>query len=219
MSRPLLYDVFSGAGGAAVGYDRAGFRVVGIDNRPQPRYPFDFVQMDAFDFFAAVARGDFEEPAAWHCSPPCQRWSALRNAGAGASAPALIDATRAALTTTGRPWVIENVPGAPLRSPVVLCGTMFGLTLYRHRGFEASFLILAPPHPRHPERVPDAGRGASARGFISVAGNVGDIRAAERAMGIDWMRREELVQSIPPAYTFHVGTFLMTAVLARRDAA
>jgi DNA (cytosine-5)-methyltransferase 1 len=154
MDKPLLYDVFSGAGGAAKGYQRAGFRVVGIDSKPQPRYCGDgFICMDAFEFFDHVQRGDYPQPDAWHCSPPCQGYSRMRHLPwlKDKQYPMMIEATRAALQATGKPYIIENVEGAPLENAVMLCGTMFGLKVYRHRLFETSFFMLSFPHTTHQE--------------------------------------------------------------------
>ena len=161
MDKPLLYDVFCGAGGCSAGYVKAGFRVVGIDNRPQPRYLASgaehFIQMDAFDFFADYLRGKFTRVAAFSCSPPCQAYSALKHL-AHAGHPELVDETREALQRTGKPYVIENVVGAPLRWPLMLCGSMFwletpcGAQLRRHRLFESNLLLMSPGHCRHGER-------------------------------------------------------------------
>lgn len=231
-ARPRLLDLFSGAGGAAVGYARAGFDVTGVDNRPQPRYPFAFHQADALEFVARHGRA-FD---AIHASPPCQAYSRMRHLPwlRDRRYPELIAATRAALAATGRPWVIENVEGAPLVSGIMLCGTMFGLKVYRHRWFESSLLLLAPPHRTH-RVVIGSGRmlnnrakpnaagwvslpgkapvnGPRAGGYHPPVGRSPGMDAARAAMGIDWMRRDEMAQAIPPAYTEHVGLHLMAAV-------
>lgn len=217
--RPRLLDLFSGAGGAARGYQMAGFHVTGVDNRPQPRYAGDvFVLGDAIEFVRQHGHG-FD---AIHASPPCQQFTPLR-AVHGKTYPDLIAATRAALVASGAPWVIENVPGAPLHSGITLCGTMFDLRVYRHRRFESSVLMLQPEHPPH--LVKAGGHKAQrqrkahylAGGFVTITGNVGSYCGP--AMGIDWMTGEELSQAIPPAYALHVGAQLMTAVLARKAAA
>lgn len=211
-ARPRLLDLFSGAGGAARGYQLAGFHVTGVDHIRQPRYAGDvFVLADALDYCAAHGH----EYDAIHASPPCQGYSRMRHLPwlRDRDYPLLIDPTRAALEATGRPWVIENVADAPLRSGMTLCGTMFGLRVYRHRRFESSVLLLAPPHPRHEVVI---GRGrmlndrakANARGFVSLVGKNG-IAAARAAMGIDWMTGDELSQAIPPAYTAWIGRQLM----------
>jgi len=146
--RPRLLDLFAGAGGAAMGYHRAGFEVVGVDIKPQPRYPFEFHQADALTFpvqgFQAI-----------HASPPCQRYSTLRHLPwlKGREYWDSIPPTRAFLQASGLPWLIENVEFAPLCG-IILCGTMFGLPIYRHRRFEASFLLMAPDHEKHQVHYP-----------------------------------------------------------------
>ncbi|HEY4895226.1 MAG TPA: DNA cytosine methyltransferase [Solirubrobacteraceae bacterium] len=209
MSRPRLLDLFCGAGGAAMGYHGAGFDVVGVDINPQPHYPFEFHQADALTFpldgFDAI-----------HASPPCQRYSVatLFHRGAQGTHPDLVDPTRQRLIEADVPWVIENVMGAPLRNPVMLCGTMFaGLRVYRHRNFEADPPIYFPPmHEWHPERAAEVGRRVPAHGWMTVAGHFSDVKAASLAMGIDWMTRDELRQAIPPAYTEWVGAQLLRAM-------
>lgn len=214
--RPLLYDVFSGAGGATRGYQRAGFRVIGVDNRPQPRYVGDgFVQMDAFAFFAAVARGEYEPPAAWHCSPPCQGYSLSRNNGCHADAPRLIPQTRDALVATGLPYVIENVEGARrfMEEPVLICGAALGLgalgfDLSRHRLFETNWpLFVAPCCHRRGHTIGVYGNGTNSYHREKTGGNL-SIAVLREAMGIDWMPRRELSQAIPPAYCELIGAQL-----------
>ena len=197
-----LLDLFCGAGGAAMGYHRAGFEVVGVDIKPQPHYPFEFHQADALtyplDGFDAI-----------HASPPCQAysWAARRWDIPRAD---LVDATRDLLLVAGLPWVIENVPGAPLRGPAILCGRMFDLPLIRHRLFETDWQLW--PLPGHPRCVGliKAGKAVTVAGHggDNVRGNGG--RAAKRAaMGIDWMDDTELNEAIPPAYTEWIGVQLM----------
>jgi len=125
-----------------MGYARAGFEVVGVDINPQPRYPFEFHQADALDYL----REHGHRFDAVHASPPCQAYSETRKIQSNEH-PELIPPTRAALQRVGLPWVIENVPGSPLIDPVELCGAMFGLRVYRHRLFEASFPVTVPEHP------------------------------------------------------------------------
>lgn len=225
---PRLLDLFCGAGGAAMGYHRAGFDVVGVDIKPQPRYPFTFVQGDALAFVAANG-SQFD---AIHASPPCQGYSRLRHLPwlKGRTWPLLIDPTRELLTATGKPWIIENVEDAPLDG-AVLCGRMFGLPIYRHRRFESSMLLLWPEHTKHDQvighgrMINDRRKGtlnASSRkgawgqsGIITVAGGQFKKADGERALGIDWMTVNELAQAIPPAYTEYLGHQLMTAVQQR----
>jgi DNA (cytosine-5)-methyltransferase 1 len=127
MTRPRIADLFCKAGGAGMGYYRAGFDVVGVDIEPQPRYPFEFVQADALTF-------DLDGFDAYHASPPCQGFSAMKRATKVEHAD-LLTPTRARLLATGRPFVLENVEGAPLHEPWKLCGTQFGLKTRRHRLF------------------------------------------------------------------------------------
>lgn len=213
-SKPRLLDLFCCAGGAGVGYARAGFEVVGVDIEPQPRYPFEFIQADALGLDPEfVATFD-----AIHASPPCQSYSDLAKRNGNADAwPRLIDPTRDLLIASGRPWVIENVEGAPLRNPVVLCGTMFpGLRVLRHRLFEANFPIVAPPHGKHPKvhtfdkRKSHYGKTNDMIDFVQVTGGGNcTIAAAKDAMGITWMTKNEMNESIPPAYTKLIGEQLL----------
>ena len=217
MSRPRLLDLFCGAGGTTAGYYRAGFDVTGVDIAKQPNYMFRAHKADAVTFpldgFDAV-----------HASPPCQSYSGMTNCRPGVSGeyPQLIDVMRDRLAAWGGPWVIENVAGSGLASQddllgthgLLLCGAMFGLPLYRHRLFEASFPMCAPNHPRHDVPASKAGHWKPGT-IISVAGNCAPIALARQAMGIGWMTRDELAESIPPAYTEYIGASLVAAVLER----
>jgi DNA (cytosine-5)-methyltransferase 1 len=223
MTRPLCYDVFSGAGGAGYGYQQAGFRVIGIDNRPQSRYPCDgFIRMDAFEFFDAVERGEYPLPDLWHASPPCQAHTTLRVMWNARDHVDLVGPTRDRLRRSGVPYVIENVPGAPLIDPIRLCGSSFGLgvdvydgwrQLRRHRLFETSFPMLQPAcvhrtgtigiygdHARDRRRKP----GVRERGIDFP--NSDRIAIGRTAMGMPWAEQwRELSQAIPPAYTRFIG--------------
>lgn len=214
-TRKRLLDLFCCAGGAAVGYRRAGFDVVGVDIRPQPRYPFEFHQADALAFVAEYGR-EFD---AIHASPPCQEHSTLtkgnRPRGVGRAHSDLIPATRAALEATGRPYVIENVTSAPLRPDAVLCGLMFGLGVFRHRLFElGGWAMLSPAHPVHRgHRVAGWRHGARHEGDMvavyGAGGGKGSVTDWQAAMGIDWTGdRAELAEAIPPAYTGFIGANL-----------
>ncbi|WP_326945730.1 DNA methylase [Amycolatopsis sp. NBC_01307] len=208
--RPLLLDLFCKAGGAAKGYHDAGFDVIGVDIEPQPHYPYAFYQADALDF---IARHGTEFDAI-HASPPCQAFT-LAQRIQRRTHPDMIVPTRTALVATGRPWVIENVEGAPLHQPITLCGAMFpGLNVYRHRLFETSFPVTAPPEPAHREPLTKMGRPPRPGDRMHVVGNFSGVRQARAAMGIDWMARNELSEAIPPAYTRHIGTALLARLAA-----
>lgn len=208
--RPRLLDLFCGAGGCSVGYSRAGFEVVGVDHEPQPRYPFEFVQADAL--IALAGKAFVAEFDAIHASPPCQAYSvsAQSRRNAGHAYPDLLAPTREALTASGLPWVLENVPLAPMRPDYRLCGCQFGLNLRRQRWFETSWnaFDLTPPC-NHPYPVPSVvGHGTPSwvRAQLGYNPTIHDYRAS---MGIDWMNRNELSQAIPPAYTEHIGASLL----------
>lgn len=226
MTRPLLLDLFCGDGGAAKGYHDAGFDVVGVDIAPHPLYPFDFVQMDAFEY---MANTDLSRFAAFHGSPPCQAFCVLRHLTKGVY-PELVSETREAFELTGKPYVIENVIGAPLRNTVTLCGTMFrlktecGAELRRHRKFETNWTVWSVPYCRHGQSR-RKGLTTVANRVISITGNTPQrqivrnvtretftVNAARIAMGIDWMTMKGLSQAIPPAYTKFIGDQLMREV-------
>ncbi len=213
--KPTLLDLFCCAGGAAMGYHMAGFEVVGVDVMPQPNYPFRFIQDDAMGL-------DREWMASFdviHASPPCQHYSVLaKRTRCGDDWPDLVAAVREMLKATGRPYVIENVVGAPLRDYIVLCGTMFeGLRVIRHRLFESN-VPIAPPGPcgPHPlchtldKRKNHYGKTDEMVDFVQVNGGGNcSVKAARDAMGIDWMTKGQLNEAIPPAYTKHVGLQLI----------
>lgn len=194
-------DLYCKAGGCSAGYARAGFEMTGVDIEPQTRYPFRFVLSDALEYVEAHGHEyDFI-----HASPPCQAHTSLRGRW-GREYADLISVTRAALIATGKPYIIENVPGAPLLNPITLCGSMFGLKVIRHRLFETSPVIWWPPGQcEHPFGA--VGRqGHRAKGeWMTVTGHFSDVPKAQRAMGIDWMTQSELAQAIPPVYTQWIG--------------
>ncbi len=220
--RPRLLDLFCCAGGAGTGYSSAGFEVVGVDNKPQPRYPFPFIQADAMALDPSfIALFD-----AVHASPPCQSYSDLAKRNGNAAAwPRLVDPVRDMLMRSGLPYVIENVEGAPLRDPVILCGTMFeGLRVIRHRLFETNFPLVAPPHSKHPlvhtfdKRKSHYGKTNDMRDFVSVNGGGNcTVAAARDAVGIDWMTKNELNEAIPPIYTRFIGEQLLSYLRAEKN--
>lgn len=206
-----LLDLFCGAGGAGMGYYRAGWDVLGVDITPQPSYPFPFVQADALEY----ARAHGNKFDVIHASPPCQEYSITKSLK-GKTYPDLILPTREVLCQLAKPYVIENVEGAPLINPIMLCGTMFGLRVLRHRLFETSFWFWPPYTCQHDgkatgnrlrrkgiTRTPSFADGYK---FITVAGNNYLSAEGAEAMGIDWMKsKKELSQAIPPAYTEYIG--------------
>jgi DNA (cytosine-5)-methyltransferase 1 len=207
--RPLLLDLFCKAGGAGMGYHRAGFDVVGVDIEPQPRYPFAFIQADALEFLGSLLGGQHGF-AAVHASPPCQAYTAMRSRWPDRDYPELIGPTRELLERIGLPYVIENVEGAPLQDPIMLCGSMFpGLEVRRHRLFECSFPVTRP-HCDHAGQGPvvgvygNTGAGGN-RGLERRRGRTNGVADWRRAMGVDWMTAKELTQAIPPAYTEFIG--------------
>jgi DNA (cytosine-5)-methyltransferase 1 len=220
--KPRLLDLFCCAGGAGMGYARAGFEVVGVDLSAHPNYPFEFIQADAL----TLDRDFLESFDAVHASPPCQSYSDLaRRNGNAHMWPRLIEPTRDLLNSLGVPWIIENVEGAPLIDPVVLCGTMFpGLRVIRHRLFESNVDLDVPPHGRHPlvfthdKRKAHYGRLDQNTSFVQVTGGGNcTIANARDALGIDWpMTKNELNESIPPAYTEYLGKQLIEHVRDRQ---
>lgn len=201
---PRLLDLFCCQGGAGMGYHRAGFRVVGVDIAPQPRYPFSFYHRDALNFLKTYGKR-FD---AVHASPPCQAFTNAQKIR-GNRHPDLLAPVRELLLDLGKPYVIENVPQAPLKNPAELCGAMFGLRTYRHRLFETNWDLVAPEHPKHTARTTKMGRSPVPGEFMHVVGNFSGVEAAKEAMGIDWMTRDGLRESIPPAYTEHIGRQLL----------
>lgn len=217
MSRPRLLDLFCGAGGAGMGYHRAGFEVVGVDIAPQPNYPFEFHQGDALDFAAEHWR-EFD---AIHASPPCQGYLNLRRVnkaqGRADWHQRLIATTRWRLEATRLPYVIENVQDArrAMRDPLRICGTGLWLPLRRHRLFESNVPLegVACRHDRYIE--PKYWTGWRPNGehrlstVVQVYGNAGGREHWPAAMGIDWMTPREMCEAIPPAYTEHIGRQLV----------
>lgn len=203
---PRIADLFCGAGGAGMGLHRAGFEVIGFDIAPQPRYPFEFHQQDTL----TVDLSGFD--AVW-ASPPCQlhTMAGQQWRRAGVEYPDLIEPTRRRLMATGKPYIIENVPRAPLVSPIILNGAMFGMRIRRTRLFECSFdppFFLIPREGKSSfrmDRIPTD--------IITPVGHFSGVAMAQNEMGIDWMTRKELSQAIPPAYSEFLGLQLMRVLL------
>ena len=195
-----VLDLFCGGGGGAKGYYDAGCEVVGVDNQPQPRYPFPFVRADALCYAILYGR-KFD---LIHASPVCKRYSSItKTAGTQLNYRDSIGITRKVLKWLGVPYVIENVPGAPLINPLMLSGTMFGLNVIRHRLFECNPPILfAPASCQHIKPVVKHGRKPDRKKhYAAVTGHFSDVEFAQESMGIDWLGQKELAQAIPPAYT------------------
>ncbi|WP_326678634.1 DNA methylase [Streptomyces sp. NBC_01237] len=224
--RPRLLDLFSCAGGAAMGYHRAGFEVTGVDIADRPNYPFTFVRADALDHLAAlITSGDIARYAAVHASPPCQAGCALTvgtnaSRGWGRTHVQLIPDLRALLDATGLPYVIEQPNGkAPVRADLRLCGEMFGLGVLRHRVFElgGGWSVPQPEHRPHRGYVRGYRHGVYRDGPYVAAYGAGGGKATvpemQTAMGITWTDvREELTEAIPPAYTERIGSAFLTRV-------
>lgn len=215
-----ILDLFCKAGGASMGYRRAGWDVVGVDIEPQPHYPFEFVQADAL-LLDADWLCQFD---AIHASPPCQSFTVYRNCRPGLEPkwPDLIEPTRALLVASGLPWVMENVPGAPLINPIQLCGTSFRIPVRRHRLFESSDALTAPPcaHHRFTERrFPGSTNRPNGRTVCNVGEYRVPLAVQKECMEVDWdVTLHELSEAIPPAYTEHIGHQLAEIVEMGRDA-
>lgn len=212
--KPLLLDLYCCAGGAGDGYAAAGFQVIGVDNTPQPNCPYRFRYGDALDALRKVIAGEMGWVGfdAIHASPPCQTRTAYkrRGAGVGEGYEDHIAQVQELLAETGLPYVIENVPTAPLRDPVVLCGSMFGLDVRRHRLFETNWPLTAPPcnhQAQAPNRFPGAtNRASMSRATVEVGVWRIPLDVQKRAMGIDReITLRELSEALPPAYTEHIG--------------
>lgn len=221
-----LLDLFCGAGGCATGYHRAGFDdITGVDAVHMPRYPFRFVQSDAIEYLTAlIDSGEIAEFDLIHASPPCQRYSVTASL-ATREYPDLVEPVRNLLMASGKPFVIENVVGAPLFNPLLLCGTMFpGLLVRRHRLFECRPPIWFPPAACcHWGRATGSGSARNGQSgtnsiaddkfdFVTVVGNNYLADEGRMAMGIDWMIKAELSQAIPPAYTEYIGRQMLKAI-------
>lgn len=199
-----LLDLFCGAGGACAGYMIAGFDVDGVDKVNQPNYPGTFYQGDAIDYVLSHHH-DYD---VIHASPPCQRYSVTGNMYDNSDYPDMLDEVRNILVKIGKPYVIENVPGSPMKNYITLTGDMFGLRVLRMRYFESNILLLAPNRPK--KRGYTSGKGKKYSSFddgyyVTVAGHNYRFRDGAEAMGINWMTMPELSEAIPPAYTRFIG--------------
>jgi DNA (cytosine-5)-methyltransferase 1 len=224
--RPRLLYFYCSAGGGAFGYDQAGFEVIGVDNRPQPHFPFQFIQHDAIELMDSWLAGEnnygfeLDDFSAWHGSPPCEDHTICTNmTGIDHGTGWLLGATRERFQAQDKPWVIENVEGAPMRPDYIVCGCQVGLPrLKRKRWFETSWqgFDLMPPCYHREKPIPVIGHGVPS----SYRRKHGSVTIAERreAMGISWMNRDELRLAIPPAYTEYIGGQLMEHLQERLQA-
>jgi len=241
MSKPRLLDLFCGAGGAAEGYYRAGFEVVGVDIAEQPDYPFEFLKQDALWILEVLVRhgsifpeptmqSPTDEPRYWlddfaaiHASPPCPAYSSLRSLHPDAEHPRLYERVREWLQHAELPYVIENVIGAPYDSGVMLCGSMFGMPMRRHRNFETSFLVLGP-ECRHDEQNELIGVYGHSDGPVQTAKGTkrGPRQAttieAREIMEMPWAtKRKNITDAVPPCFTQFIGASLLAEVKRTAD--
>lgn len=227
MNKPLLLDLYSGAGGCSYGYHQAGFDVVGVDIEPMPHYPFTFYQDNALAVLDTLLSGNawynyhLDDFAVLHASPVCKSYTYC-NLSPKDRHPRLIADTRKRLKATGKPYVIENVMGAKrdLRASLMLCATMFGLPMERERLFEIgnTDIFILPPGPCNHKlahisvvghSVWDSWQEGTRRKDGRKRPDSVPVKIGHEAMGITWMNKEELAQAIPPAYTRWIGTQLL----------
>lgn len=213
--KPVLIDLFCGAGGATKGYQDAGFHVIGIDIAPQPNYCGNlFIESDVLEVLKLIPNITKLCSSAIHASPPCQFGTAYkRRPNHVFDSPNLIPQTRALLQTIGVPYVIENtwLNRKHLIDPVKYCGSSFGLDVQRHRAFESN-IVLTPPecdHSWQTPRFPPASNRTNLRKTVEIGVWRIPLSVQQKAMEIDWMTKEELSEAIPPAYTEHIGRQFM----------
>ncbi len=207
--KPKLLDLFCGAGGASMGYHRAGFEVEGVDIKPQPHYPFKFYQADALEF-------SLEGYDAYHASPPCQKFSSSTLKVNRGNHVNLIPPIREMFIATGKLYVIENVRQAPLHATLLLCGSMFNLKVVRHRYFEMyPNSLFSPCTCNHTLKIARQGYAPQndKEGWC-ITRSAARLEGAGESMGIDWMERDalQIAEAIPPAYTEYIGKYLIGAL-------
>lgn len=206
----IVLDVCCKAGGTSMGYKKAGFEVHGVDIEPQTHFPFTFFLGEGIEFI----KNHSQEYDLISVSPPCQKWSksATQWRKEGKEYPDLISQFRDVLIESGKPYVIENVPGAPLINPIFLNGAMFGLFVHRPRYFECSFPVIQPKMPIVPKPV-EMGRAVKNGEYVQPVGHFTNVHYARQQMQIDWMNRSEMAQAIPPAYTEYIGKEFIRGIL------
>lgn len=198
-----LLDLFCGGGGCSMGYYNAGFKITGVDIEPRKHYPFEFYQGDAMEILKD--QEFLNQFDAIHASPPCYKYSRLNYIHKNEKHVDLVDEVRKALVNSKKIYVIENVVEAPMHG-IVLCGSMFGLKVIRHRKFESNLFLLEPFHKTHNRQDRD---------FLTVTGNGGsfNLKTGSAAMGIEfYMNKKELANAIPPAYTEFIGEQIKNAI-------
>jgi DNA (cytosine-5)-methyltransferase 1 len=218
-----LLDLYCGAGGAAMGYYKAGFEIFGVDNKVQKNYPFPKMRADVLAILEGLAdrgeNGFFGRPDVIHASPPCQAYSTTKGLHEK-KYPTLIEPTRELLRKIGLPYVIENVSGAPLVNPVCLCGSAFGLGVWRHRYFESNVFLWGAQcmHFKCKKPIDVTGTGGPCKTRTTAGGGIHrkpkNMKQAYEVMGIDWMTRKEINQAIPPAYAEYIGKQLIQRLKA-----
>jgi len=217
MSRPKIVDLCCNGGAASVGYHLAGFDVIGVDIVPMHEYPYTFHLAEALAFEIP------DDAVAVHASPPCKAHTSMRTFAGGPPLTLfdphtdMIAPMRAKLEATGLPYIIENVPGAPLLDPFTLCGSMFGLAVRRHRLFETNFAVSVPScdHKGQGPVVGVYGNGGAWDSTNRPGGGGRKVVGAEAAaaMGITHTTTQTLLsQAIPPAYTRHIGLQLAQSI-------
>jgi DNA (cytosine-5)-methyltransferase 1 len=181
--------------------------VTGVDLYSQPNYPFTFIKSDVFLLSPSyLAEFDY----IW-ASPPCQHYSTLKYL-TGKQYPDLIESTRSLLQESNTYYTIENVVGAPLINPVLLCGTMFGLRTYRHRLFESNFTVQQPEHPAHQHKVAKMGRRPKDGEYLTICGHFSGVELAREIMGCSWMTQRQLSQAIPSSYSRYIARQLLSII-------
>lgn len=196
-------DLFCCGGGASAGLSQAGFEVTGVDIEEQKNYPFTFIKSDVMELTVDFLK---EFDFIW-ASPPCQKYTSAGTQWRleGKEYPDLIEPTRELLKQSGKPYVIENVLGAPLINPITLCGTMFGLRTYRHRLFETNYPVNQPDHPEHIAKNTKMGRPPKDGEYLQIVGHFSGVPLARKIMGLPNLNQYELAQAIPPAYSKYLA--------------